>query len=77
MAEEKTSGLGLILIGLLMLLYVIGGMMTGSLGIAVALGTITAWAAHMNVQAAIVLWTGVYIAVIFIVLSVGIYLEVS
>lgn len=61
--------------GTMMLLYILGAAVTGSLGLAVFLGNITAYIAHMNVYAAIALWTGIYILTMVIVLGLGIYLE--
>lgn len=73
--KEKAGGWGLILTGSLMLIYLLGALVIGELGFSVFLGEITAAIVHMNVQAAITLWTGIYIAATFIILGLGIYLE--
>ncbi len=73
--KEKAGGWGLILTGTLMLIYLLGALVIGKLGFSVFLGEATAAIVHMNVQAAITLWTGIYIAATFIILGLGIYLE--
>lgn len=76
MTEER-SGFGLIVIGIMMLLYVMGALVTGSLGLAVVLGSITAHFTPLTPYAAIAMWTGIYILVMITVLGLGIYMEVS
>jgi hypothetical protein len=49
--------------------------MIGQLGFAVFLGNVTAYATHMSVDAAITLWTGIYILATVMALGLGVYLE--
>ncbi|MBX8640925.1 MAG: hypothetical protein KIS29_11370 [Thermoplasmata archaeon] len=74
MAESR-SGWTLILMGSLMLVYLLGALMIGQLGFAVFLGNVTAYATHMSVDAAITLWTGIYILATVMALGLGVYLE--
>lgn len=65
--------LGLILVGILMLIYLIGAYLVGGLGFAVVLGDITGFATKMPRVAAINMWTWIYMIADFFVFAFGIF----
>jgi hypothetical protein len=58
----------------MMILYLLGALVTGSLGLAVFLGEITAHLTTLSPYAAISLWTGIYILAAVMIMGTGIYM---